>query len=147
MSGSEPPENPEDAAVKTPRMPPELLKALTDCVSAFQECTGELRLVRAELAAHTELEAKRYAELREMVVSIEGKVDACDAGIKGLRLLIDKDYLAIREELGAIKTQLSGVKELAASAYDIGESLTRKLKTAGIIKGNETRSEARAGDR
>jgi len=140
-------ENPEDAAVQTPRMPPELLKALTDCVAAFQDCTTQLGMLRGELGAHTEIEATRYGELREMVVSIEGKVDACDAGIKGLRLLIDKDYSSLRTELAGIRTQLGGVKELAASAYDIGESLTRKLKQAGIINGDETRRQQRAGDR
>lgn len=133
-----------EEAVKTPRVPPEMLKALTDCVAAFQECTGELRLAREE----HEKTNRRLDELREMVLRVEGKVDACDAGVHGLRLLIDKDYVSLRDDLAAIKQRVDGTKELAASAYDIGESLTRKLRQAGIINGDETRRrESRAGDR
>lgn len=138
---------PEEEAVKTPRMPPEMLNALTDCIAAFQDCTAELRATREAFAEHQEKIEVRLDDLREMVVRVEGKVEACDAGVGGLRLLIDKDYRSLRDEIIVVKQRVDGTKELAASAYDIGESLTRKLRQAGIINGDETRRATRAGER
>jgi hypothetical protein len=138
---------PEEEAVKTPRMPPELLKALTDCIAAFQECSGELRLTREAFVEHQEKIERRLDDQNEIILRVEGLVNSCDAGVKGLRLLIDKDYVSLRDELIAIKVRVEGTKELAASAYDIGESLTRKLRLAGIINGDEARRPTKSGGR
>ena len=147
MSSSSGAEAPEDGAVKTPRMPPEMLKALTDCVAAFQDCTEQLRLTQQLFAEHQVRVETAVGEVRTIALRVEAKVDAADKGIEGLRGLLDQDYTSLRDMILTLTTRVDGTKQLAASAYDIGESLTRKLRQAGIINGDETRRPTRAGER
>jgi len=136
-------------------IPQELYDALNDCVRAFQGCSAALEAERAETKAlRDELKKtnQRLDEIRAIALRVERKVDACDAGVKSLSEQSDTDYGQIRDlvlknasQLDDVARRHDGTHELAASAYDMIESLSRKLRAAGIINGDETRQEHRSG--
>jgi hypothetical protein len=128
----------EDEPVETPRVPADLLAAFHDCVGAFRECTAELRATRTAFTEHRAFVEARLDDMRTIALRIEVTTQATDRGVQGLRDLIDQDYASLRDMILSLTTRVDGTSQLAASAYDLGESLTRKLRQAGVINGNET---------
>jgi hypothetical protein len=128
----------EDEPVETPRVPADLLAAFNDCVSSFRECTAELRATRTAFSEHRAFVEARLDDMRTIALRIEVTAQATDRGVQGLRDLIDQDYASLRDMILSLTTRVDGTSQLAASAYDLGESLTRKLRQAGVINGNET---------